>query len=173
MSKVNSSRRAFLRGSYLTREGRAKETARQNPLGLSPPWHRDIDLASLCQGCAQPCVDACNPCIIQIHAEDHEYAGTPYLDFKYSGCTFCGDCLETCPQDIGNRDDSAPKIGLATINHGSCIAWNQVICMSCSDRCELKAIHTTYQRRPMVDSNSCNGCGMCVSSCPMNALSVV
>ena len=173
MSKIDGGRRAFLRGAYLTREGRAEEKKRQNPLGPVPPWHRGLALATECIGCAQPCVASCEPGIIRIHPQTHAHAGIPYLDFKTGGCTFCQACVEACPIDISVADNATPRIGTASLNRNSCIAWQDIICMSCSNACDDKAITTSYQRRAQVDAERCTGCGKCVAVCPVNALTII
>lgn len=173
MSKmVDSRRRAFLRGALLTRSGRAAEARRQQPLGPAPPWHRDIPLEETCRGCEHPCVAACETNIIRLHPADHELAGIPYLDFARSGCTFCRACVMACPLEIPLEEDNWPHIGTATINRDTCIAWDDVICMSCQNRCEYQAITTEHQRRAVVNPEVCTGCGMCVSACPVDALAI-
>ena len=169
---MDSRRRAFLRGALLTRTGRAAEARRQQPLGPPPPWHTGLPLDETCPDCAHPCLSACEPGIIRRHPADHELAGTVYLDFGNSGCTFCKACVMACPLDIPLEDDNWPRIGTATINRDTCIAWDDVICMSCHNRCEYQAISTEYQRRATIDPELCTGCGMCVSACPVNALSI-
>ncbi|HBE92994.1 MAG TPA: hypothetical protein DDW55_10860 [Gammaproteobacteria bacterium] len=172
MGTVSGSRRAFLRGAYLSREGREKEAARQKPLGPPPPWHQGISLNNYCVGCAHPCTTACEPAIIRLHPADHDHAGLPYLDFSTSGCTYCKACVEVCPIEIEIVEAVTPDIGKAHINRDTCIAWEDVICQSCSNRCEYQAITTVYQRRAQVKMDLCNGCGMCVSVCPVDALSI-
>jgi len=149
LSKVDSRRRAFLRGALLTRAGRAAEAVRQQPLGPPPPWHQGLALADYCPGCPHPCTDTCEPGIIRLHPKDHEWAGLPYLDFSHSGCTFCQACVVACPIDIEVTADTRPVIGTAQLNRNTCIAWDDVICMSCSGRCDYR-----------------------VAACPVNALHI-
>lgn len=172
LSAVSGSRRAFLRGAYLSREGRAKEAKRQKPLGPPPPWHQGLPLNEHCIGCAHPCTTACEPAIIRLHPADHELDGLPYLDFSTSGCTFCKACVEVCPIKIELADSVAPDIGKAMVNRDTCIAWNDIICQSCIGRCDYRAISTPHMRRAEINMDLCNGCGMCVSVCPVNALSI-
>jgi len=173
LSKVNANRRAFLRGAYLTREGRNEEAKRQKPLGPVPPWHQGLALESHCVDCTQPCIASCEPGIIKIHPQSHDYASIPYLDFTSSGCTFCGACVEACPIEIETGNNATPRIGTLVLNRSSCIAWQDIICMSCSNACEYKAITTMHQRRPQIVTSNCTGCGKCVSVCPVNAMGVL
>jgi ferredoxin len=117
-------------------------------------------------------VTACEPDIIRLHPADHTLAGTPYLDFGMSGCTFCKACVTACPLDIEVTGLGTPDIGKALLNRDVCIAWDDVICMSCYERCDYEAITTIHQRRATVHTERCNGCGMCVSACPVGALSI-
>lgn len=99
-------------------------------------------------------------------------AGLPYLDFSSAGCTFCKACVEACPIEIDITDTVPPDIGKAIVNRGTCIAWHEIICQSCIGICEFEAITSTYMRNPEVNNDLCNGCGICVKYCPLDALTV-
>ncbi len=170
--KVDVNRRAFLRGAYLTREGRAEVSQQQNPLGPAPPWHQGLPLQSHCPGCTQPCVAACEPAIIRIHPQHHSHAGVPYLGFASAGCTFCHACVEACPIDIDASNEPVPRIGELILDRATCIAWKDIICMSCSSRCPHQAIKTRHHRRPLVDDDACTTCGICIAACPVQSLRI-
>jgi ferredoxin len=117
-------------------------------------------------------LERCEQDIIRLHSAGHEHADTPYLDFSQSGCTYCRVCVDACPVTIDERRID-PKLGTARIDHGTCIAWNNVICQACHDRCDVDAITLEYQRRPKINLDNCIGCGMCISACLMNSISLL
>ena len=159
---MNNSRRAFLRGSFLTRESR-------EVLGPSPPWHQDKLDPDRCHRCDAPCVTACGPRIIQRHPDGHTFAGMPYINFAESGCTFCGNCARDCPMGLDSTVKQ-PKIGHVRLDTQSCLAWNDVFCMSCRGQCDHGAVSLDQQRRMQLDEEVCTGCGRCLSICPNQAL---
>lgn len=166
---MDISRRSFLRGAALTRAGRDAAARRQRPLGPLPPWMPDLQ-QDACRDCRQPCVQACEQDIIHIHPEGHALAGLPWLDFSRAGCSFCGDCAAACP--LAHAMDGPPALGGIQLMQGRCLVWNDVICLACSVACQTQALVPDRRRRMTVVAERCNGCGMCVSVCPVDALTV-
>lgn len=170
-AKVDIGRRNFLRGAALTAKGRQALVRQQAPLGPSPPGMSVLVEQDFCNRCDQACVSACEQHIIAIHPAGHSLAGYPWLDFSVAGCTFCGKCVAACPLDQ-SLNDSTTVAGQLTIEQGRCLSWNGVLCMSCVSACQQRAISLDKQRRLVITSGNCNGCGGCVSTCPVGVLAV-
>lgn len=166
-------RRGLLTGSLLTSKGREtverQKQRQQQPLGPRPPWHQQ--LTESCSHCEQECVAACPQKIIRVHPEGHTHAGTPWLDFSTTGCSFCGDCAEVCPS-IENFEKGSSHIGKFQLASASCLTWNNVLCMSCIGKCDARALQLDERRMLTLINGLCTGCGMCVHACPVDALAV-
>ena len=163
---VDRGRRNFLTAEFLRRPAVRPD----GPLGPPPPALPSGDRGP-CSGCAAPCLASCEPKIIRLHPSSHPLAGTPYLSFEKSGCTFCGDCVPVCPA-AGPGATGAARLGLAILDQAACIAWDGVICVSCQVICSDGAIRMDGLRRPAVDGDACTGCGACVRVCPTRAIRI-
>ncbi|MPW35883.1 ferredoxin-type protein NapF [Vibrio sp. B1Z05] len=157
-----SKRRLFTR--------RTPETRLVYETGQRLPWAKtDATFIDGCTQCGQ-CMQACETNII-INGS----GGFPTIDFNKGECTFCQKCVEACPEDIFRSTKEVAWEITARIND-TCLATQNVECRTCSDECELTAIQFTFSvghvAQPKLDSQLCNGCGACLSVCPVTAISM-
>jgi len=115
-----------------------------------------------CLDCEAPCVNECEEKIL-------EYNNAPLINFSLGGCTYCEACFNACEKDVLNELDVQIK-AMANLSTKSCIAWNSVVCNSCADVCDVRAIKFFGMFKPTVNFESCTGCGMCLHVCPSNAI---
>ncbi len=155
-------RRRFLRGDFTGKR----------PL-LRPPWSLAEDaFIEACERC-DDCVSACEEGIIR-----KGRGGFPEVDFTHGACTFCGDCLSACKGRalVGDVDDSASAWSLKAEIGTDCLAKKGVVCRSCGERCDTRAISFQLKiggaARPELDSQLCNGCGECFAVCPAQAVRI-
>ena len=137
---------------------------------LRPPWAiEEYDFVDSCTSC-EACFNACTQKVIQLDSRKQ-----PYIDFDKSECTFCGDCVNACESGALNFSKSPPWNAIASINH-HCLAEQQTYCRSCGEVCETEAISfRPFSRaisKPEIKTDNCNGCGACVSICPVQAIQV-
>lgn len=152
------SRRAFLRGRF-----------GDQPEPLRPPWARQERLHRDCTACGD-CIAAC-PEKILIAGD----GGLPEVEFSAGACTFCTACAEACSEDIFDPQAPEPWSYKATIaTH--CLAHRGVMCQSCGDACDARAIRFSYEAgsvaTPRIEVEPCTGCGACVAVCPVEAIQV-
>ena len=173
MSSINEQpdigRRGLFTGAFLTRQGRQAVVRQQQSLGPVPPG---LNIYSeQCGACEKQCAAACPEDIIKLHPEQHCLAGTPYLEFSVNGCTFCGDCVDNCPSRTEIKEQPI-NIGLVNIDYEKCLTRNSVFCISCVGVCDFGALKMDERRQLVGQEADCCGCGMCVHTCPVNALEV-
>ncbi|SHN63752.1 4Fe-4S dicluster domain-containing protein [Desulfitobacterium chlororespirans] len=170
---VSSSRRAFLKytGGVLAAMlglGATGKTLKREDL-LRPPGGQDeTDFISRCIKCDR-CRSVCPTSVIGLAnlSDSMLDARTPVMKFHLGYCDFCNKCVEVCPtQALKSFDMKTVKIGLAEVKKDICIAWDSVGCTICQEECPYDAILLDGQRRPIVESEKCNGCGLCVKVCP-------
>ncbi|MDR1014593.1 MAG: 4Fe-4S dicluster domain-containing protein [Coriobacteriales bacterium] len=106
------------------------------------------------------------------HADQEAVLAKPYealLDAGGSGfCDFCMLCAKNCPTGaLAAFDPDRHWIGEARIVPRSCIAFDKLGgCRKCVDYCPFGAISLDEGKRPVVQPEKCNGCGVCENICP-------
>jgi len=153
---MQTSRRGFLRGRVNT------------PPPLRPPGAgTEISFHDTCTRCG----DCARSCPEEIISKDKK--GYPVIDPALGACTFCDACCAAC--ETGALTTGAAWSWKARIS-GTCLSLNAVQCRICQDQCDHRAIRFRLQRggvaEPMLDSDLCNGCGGCVGTCPVGAITL-
>lgn len=151
------SRRQLLRGNF-------NKNAQND---IRPPWAKAekqfIDSCSRCGDCIKVCPE-------NIIAQGS--GGFPVIDFRQGECTFCHQCVDICQEDVFNKNTKPWHI-VANIKD-NCLSKIGVICQSCADVCDNRAIEFSLQVGGIPNINlsidQCSGCGACVSICPKNAI---
>jgi len=205
MNKLNGSRREFLQkmvqgvgygalgvvawSSYLS-QSQARE------LTLRPPGViNEKDFVSTCMRCGM-CVEACPYDVLKLSTiSDDISIGTPYFTPRVEACRLCPDipCTVNCPTDAldmkslmveGKPSINSARMGLATINTQTCLAYLGLQCTMCVQACPLadEAIFIHKERnertdihaflKPVVNPDLCTGCGMCEHACPTEIASI-
>lgn len=152
-------RRAFLQG-----ELRGAKAPKR------PPWAlHEAAFVAKCTRC-DACIKACSVRIITRGA-----SGFPQMDFALGACTFCGECVHACTDRALAKTAGDPWT-LGAVIGDNCLTRNGVVCRSCGDACDIRAIRFPPLRggvsTPALDATTCTGCGACFAACPVGAISV-
>lgn len=152
-------RAQFLRGDFGAEEA------------FRPPWAIVENLfVELCDRC-DACIKSCPPKILK-----RGTAGFPEVSFQKSGCDYCEACVRSCPTQalqISSDNHHQPWLQVVKFKH-NCLSENGVVCRSCGDVCESRAIKFKLivggSSLVQLENQLCNGCGECVSICPVQAI---
>lgn len=179
MSKVNGktvTRRQIVAGATgaaaLFALGAGVKHSKASESLIRPPGSVDeADFLARCIRCDR-CRSVCHLNVIAVagFSDGLINVRTPYLNFHLGHCDFCADCVRVCPTHaIESFDTETVKVGVAQLTE-RCIALRTGACRLCYDECEYEAITLDSRNRPVIHSDKCNGCGLCVKICPANVL---
>ncbi|HDL7656273.1 TPA: ferredoxin-type protein NapF [Yersinia enterocolitica] len=156
------SRRKLLTGSW--------QAGKQQPSAIRPPW--SVSESDFIAGCArcQNCVAACETGVLVAGS-----GGFPEIDFQRAECSFCQACVLAC--EVGVFTSTAQPAWSLKINISDrCLPFHNIECRSCQDSCETRAIKFRPRlngiAQPELDLPACTGCGACVPSCPVQAVTL-
>lgn len=170
-SKKKLSRRTFVASgvglALMFGLGAAVKAAPRQAL-LRPPGGQDENVfLSKCIKCDR-CRSVCHTSVIGIALIEKGFlqARTPIMKFHIGSCDFCNQCIDVCPTGaLKPFDKQRDKIGMAYLTD-VCIALNYGACTLCYSACPYKAITLDEHKRPIIDEQKCNGCGVCENICP-------
>ena len=152
-------RRRFLRGEFAAPR-----------IALRPPWA--LPEAAFLERCTR-CDDCLRACPTAILARGS--GGYPEIDFARGGCTFCGECMKACT--AGALKGGPLAWPLAAVIGPECIARKRIVCRSCGDACDPRAIRFGFAPGgaavPHLSPDACTGCGACIGACPVSAIAMV
>ncbi len=140
---------------------------------LRPPWALSEELfLEKCTGCGD-CIPACPGNLVSEGRGKY-----PQLDFSKGGCDFCRECVDVCKPGALHYDETADPIpwNLKATILPSCLSLNAVMCRSCGDACDVRAIRFRLEpggvAKPVLDQEQCTGCGECFAVCPIKAVKI-
>jgi polyferredoxin len=164
-------------------------TQRASDKLIRPPGSvREDRFLQKCVKCGE-CMKVCPTNAIQpaLTEAGPEGLWTPMLVPKIGYCEYyCSLCTQVCPtgaiQEFSIEEKNRIKIGTAWVNRNRCIPWKfGNPCIVCEEHCPVspKAIKFIQSdvtlpdgtirsaQAPVIDLETCTGCGICENKCPV------
>ena len=145
---------------------------------LRPPGAKQgEEFETLCSRCGE-CAKACPVKCIQIDNTAQIGGGYPYIVPTLAPCVVCDElaCMKACPSGALTLVDKFQiKMGLAKVNHDSCLRNHGEDCRLCLEACpigEHAIVVSENTGRVLVKPGGCVGCGMCEQACPTQPTSI-
>ena len=145
---------------------------RRVPLLRPPGAITERQFLQACTRCDK-CIHACPKDAIQRVPKKMGFliAGSPYIDPKKIPCVMCDDlpCIPACPDGAlvrpPNNDRLEINMGYAILDKKNCQAYGDTFCQQCVIDCPIPGAIIQKEDKPIIDKNTCTGCGVCVLSC--------
>ncbi len=157
---------------------------------LRPPGAlAEAQFQAACIKCGQ-CVTACPYAVLRLGDLHGDVpVGTPTFTPRDAPCELCPDlpCVVACPTGALAADLKTPeaaRMGVAVLDGHSCLAFNGLRCEACYRACPLidDALTLRYRHQgrtgvhaffePVVNPDTCTGCGQCERACPTDVASI-
>lgn len=116
------------------------------------------------------CVTACPYEAIRVKRteENSPFYGYPVIEPRTKPCYFCVDfpCIKACDSGALKEINIRRQTRKAFIDTNRCFAYNEFVCQTCFINCpETGAIFFNEENQPIINSELCTGCGICVHAC--------
>ncbi len=174
-------------GIALLSWGKIRASSNNNTAGvIRPPGAvREEVFKKKCIRCGN-CMSVCKTNGLQpaLHESGPDGIWTPRLEPEIGYCEYsCNECGRVCPVGAIEKLDIDTKqrrrIGTAEINRSRCQPWQEIRnCLLCMEACPVPgnalrvSVSDSGFRRPLVDEESCIGCGRCQNTCPFDAIDI-
>jgi polyferredoxin len=161
-----------------------------NPWLIRPPGslpeEEFLDRCIRCGECMKICpTNALHPTLFEAGLEG---IATPMLVPSLGYCDYeCNACSQVCPtgaiRPVSLTEKKEIKIGTAYFNKNKCYPWNDNLnCLVCEEHCptpeksirfwdvevlEQETNQVITVKRPYVVTETCIGCGICETKCPL------
>ena len=182
--------------------GQVEEAITQvSPRLLRPPGALDefafLTACTRCDKCAEACPQ---DAILKAGPGAGLGLHTPYIEPRNMPCFLCSDlpCITACPEGaliwpvrkdqegLERRGPEAVHMGTARVKASLCVTYGSgdreaTACQTCVDRCPYPGVALRLAEplegervgHPVVDPETCTGCGLCVFGCPTSESAIV
>lgn len=144
-----------------------RSVARTLPVFRPPGAIDELQFLAGCTRC-DDCIAACPYETIR-KASDRlgSLAGTPIIEADTAACMMCSDfpCIDACEPGVLSKL-FPPIMGTAQVTESLCLAHHQTTCTVCSERCPVDGAIIVADGKPIVNQETCTGCGVCRYVCP-------
>lgn len=144
-----------------------RSVSRTLPVFRPPGAIDEFQFLSGCTRCGD-CITACPYEAIRKAPERlGSIAGTPIIEADTAACMMCPDfpCIDACEPGVLTKL-LPPIIGTAKVTEHLCLAHHHTTCTVCSERCPIDGAITVTDGKPIVNEETCTGCGVCRYVCP-------
>ncbi len=140
------------------------------PLLRPPGAISEKQFLQACSRCDE-CIHACPKDAIQRAPKKMGFLvyNTPYIDPMRNPCVMCTDlpCISACPDKalLPVQELTDVNMGYAILDKKKCQAYGDTFCQQCVIDCPVPGAIYQVNNKPVIDKNTCTGCGVCMRSC--------